>query len=151
MQKIVVEWDRDGGYECGSYPTVACLEYESTEAFYIHLEEKLRQYLDASNQYQANLKEWQVKNNKAIFTLHQAQRKSKKRPEVVKEAQEAFDKVIQEMPEQLESRFEFAGKKFYAEDFIVRGTYSKTIPYVAMPTIKTLEEWFHYKETEFEP
>jgi hypothetical protein len=42
MQKLVITYDIDGGFECGSYEQIICLEYESPEAFIVEFEDKLK-------------------------------------------------------------------------------------------------------------
>lgn len=40
--KIVVKYELDGGYDCGSYQQTLCFNYESTEAFLVNFEIALK-------------------------------------------------------------------------------------------------------------
>lgn len=44
--KIVVTYETDGGYECGSYLNVYCFNYDSAEAWFLDFEEALKNQIE---------------------------------------------------------------------------------------------------------
>lgn len=141
----MVEYDISDGYTYSN--TISeCVEYESAEAFYIHLEEKIKQYMAEMDQYQQEL---QVRRE----DFHQLNRRLKRTDVVVKAQSLRHKSVIEkqekdrtEIKEQLsqinfpqlpKEKIILGGKEWELSLFCNTGTKE-----ITMPEVLELEEWF---------
>ena len=128
MEQIVITYIHDE-YDDPYYEDVACVEYESIQAFLVHLEEKVEVYLKKKRIAKELQLKWEENYPKQVSFNHKTQ------------WIEAINKFVKESPSprwDWNDKIEINGLKFDAEDFIE--DYK-----IKFPKIQTLEEWFQEK------
>ena len=152
MANLVVEWTRDGGYDCGGFLTIACLQYESAEAFYVHLEEAVTRYLEADREHWKAYEIWNASVVQAREAFHNAQRRSKKRPCVIEEAQTKYNETYAKKPTDVSHELILGGITWNMDDFTYRTKEDDHRSRVfSAPDIKDLDQWFTEKCQELNP
>ena len=136
MTKLVVTYTTSNGVD--SWTTVACAEYESLEAFYIDLEQKIHEYVKDGKIYSEKLAAWGEKMQQAKMRVHNA-----RKPQAVALAEKEAVEVSQQRPSMVLSEISVGGIVFPLDGVTYHSDAGETI--VSMPEIQTLEEWFQSK------
>ena len=145
MERIVVTWSRDHGYECGSELVTTCCQYESIEALYVHLEEWVKKWLQKQAQYHKEHEAYWKEARRLLTNAHNPAVKAR-------QEKEWNEWVLQHKPPEVpQTEIILAGVKWDLSEF--------TIPEVVdgkrtgnrildMPTIQMVDEWFDQKVLE---
>jgi hypothetical protein len=156
-EKIVVEWTSDGGYECGGFLNVVCLVYESVEAFYVHLDEAVNNYLAACKAHEEAHQVWQEKYGKLANDVKMVRRKDRAKLRPVDEPcpDSPQERILRDhllsQPKRPEAECTLAGKLWDLNDFIYtkrEGEGTKRVKVsveASLPSIMRLDEWFEAK------
>lgn len=132
MEKLVVTWG-DGDYD-SYYEACICLEYASAAAFYIDLENKIKEFLGRWKVTKEFQDRWEENYPKQVSFNHKTK------------WVEAINKFVKENPRpemcwNINDEIEISGIKFNARSFIDESK-------IKMPQIQTLDEWFQEKLKE---
>lgn len=128
--KIVMQYNVDGGYECGTYEIVLAFEYDSAEAFLLDFEKAWQEIDEQIRNHEKQIKEW---------------RKSESEPKNA--TQKDYNKWIANFPATPGSTFYFCGHSFYWNDFREFDRKSKEYK-VILPNVYELNEWHTKKMGE---
>ena len=146
MEKLVITW-RVSDYEFDA-EYVECVEYESAETFYIHLNEAVDKWIKDREEKDHKHKEHFDALGKIMgghHNLHNPKVKTRIEAEM-----EEYEKQHPRPTLYLSDEFEIGGLKLSLSNFTSRseeGTGKKKIvkTIVDMPEINTLDEWFEKK------
>lgn len=131
MQKIVVRYSSDGGYECGCYDHVLCFNYESPEAWVVHFEELLKERKKQIKETEEAYRKWIKRQPPHTMVVGGHVLFDKKH----KGAEEKYALWLGQQPQYPQRDFIFCGHNFYIEDFCVGDD-------LTLPEVYELNEWF---------
>lgn len=150
MEKLVVRYDY-GGFEC-SGTEVICLEYESAEALYVHLEEKVTKFIKDRAEHQAKWKILRDEYGELAKEINRIRNKkdrdSEKNVELVKTMGDRVKVLWDQMHDHPTNKAVLGSWEFNMEEFVTADRdpmLESAQQIVDMPEIYRLEEWFdHY-------
>jgi hypothetical protein len=127
MERLVISYTTDGGYDCGSYDHVLPVVYESKDKLIADFKDIVIGYWFAYEDHRDKEKKWTSKEPRYTAT---------KDEQKLEKYATRYTAWLDNQPVLKQSEdFKIGDIEFYAMDFIVSGDYSP-------PTIQTLDEWF---------
>ncbi len=138
MEKLVVTYSWGDMECCGESYT--CILYESAEALYIHLEEKVLEWIKATEGHYAAYKIWDEQSDKLRHHAVSLRKQISKKLELSKKAEESWSAHMLLRPTLPTQTAIIGGKEFDLTNFTYFNEANK-IREVDID-IKTLDEWF---------